>query len=92
MGLPTLSFPAEPPGRDTRGHGEDADRPGRGLREGVGGLRGLRMEVALRGSGGFFGEASSANTFWVEALVSKGKMEMLNFRRCVTSPIRYLAL
>jgi hypothetical protein len=31
MGLSTLSFSAEPPGGDTRGHREDADRPGRDL-------------------------------------------------------------
>jgi hypothetical protein len=35
---------------------------------------------------------SSANTFWVEAMVSKGIRGMLNCWRPVTSPIRHLVL
>jgi len=36
--------------------------------------------------------ASSANTFWVEAMVSNGKRGRLNRCRPVTSPIGHLAL
>jgi hypothetical protein len=41
---------------------------------------------------GLADKAPSANTFWVEALVFKGKRGMIISRRRVTSPIRHLAL
>jgi hypothetical protein len=45
--------------------------------------RGLAVhEARLREDlGGFLGEASSADTFWVEALVSKSKRGMIICRR-----------
>jgi len=50
-------------------------------------MRWLREDL-----GGFLGEASSANTFWGEAMVSRDRRGMVNCRRPVTSPIRHLAL